>query len=316
MRIIRPAILALFMLPALTACGGGGGSPPPTSAPTAVPTHSPVLASATGKVLDLGNQPTQPISANGGTTASLYSPAPYGPPIAGASVVVGPVLITGATPPPSLPTGDVIAKTAADGTYAVAGFDASQHDYVMVFPASGDTHVPLHEDANVGSGQIRPLYLTTLGNVNLDPTFPTPNDNELGLLNELNSLRASSRLQQLTPDEALVEAARYWLIFTRANNYFDYCIPGCTPAHNPAPAMAAVGAVDLTRYRAFGGLVNQGAGISGALAGVSAPNAATDVYQNYPAIYQAPSAMWIGPAFTYVDGVGAGFGPEDYPLVI
>ncbi|MEA2688716.1 MAG: hypothetical protein QOD51_1323, partial [Candidatus Eremiobacteraeota bacterium] len=82
---------------------------------------SPVSArtyAAHGIVLDLGGKRV------GGDGRAA------GAPIAGATVVVGPRLITGATPPPAMPRGDVAATTALDGTYAVTGYDGRETTYV------------------------------------------------------------------------------------------------------------------------------------------------------------------------------------------
>jgi hypothetical protein len=223
-------------------------------------------------------------------------------------------MVTGATPPATLPAGDAIATTAADGSYTVRGFDATKHDYVMVLPATGDAHITLHEDANIAGGQIRTLYLTTLGSVTRDPLFNSPTNNELGLFNSLNSQRAAAGLPPLVADEALVEAARYWNMFSIVNSYFDECIPSCSTAHNPTPAMPAVGGVDLVRYQAFGGLAQPLHTIVGQFSGVDATSAAESLFSSYPSIYGQAASNWAGPGFEYAPNFNGG-GDSTYFLV-
>ena len=98
-----------------------------------------------GTVRDLG---TQRYASDGGTA---------GEPISGAIVVVGKVLILGATPPPALPRGDVATITNADGAYSVSGYDGRGRTYVMVFPPPADRHLSLHARADIAGAKIRPL---------------------------------------------------------------------------------------------------------------------------------------------------------------
>lgn len=165
---------------------------------------SPVSArtyAAHGVVQDLGGQR---FAGDGGAA---------GAPIAGATVVVGPRLIVGATPPPALPRGDVAAMTAPDGTYAVAGYDGRRTTYVMVFPPPGDAHVSLHARAAVADEGIRTLYLYA------------PAAAEIGELALISADRAANGAGQLVPDEIAFETARAHADFMAANGYYQHCIP-------------------------------------------------------------------------------------------
>jgi len=114
--------MALTATAALAACGGGGGgsssggtlppaggptaSPVPTATPSPGPTATPTPTAITGKIVSI---PAGAFGPNAPQTA-----------LAGATVIVGPTLILGATPPPTLPSGDVQATTDASGNYSVA----------------------------------------------------------------------------------------------------------------------------------------------------------------------------------------------------
>ena len=96
----------------LTSCGSGGGGtsssstipPVGASTPTPMPTLTPVPV--TGKVVAI--------------PAGSYGPTATQSTLSGAVVIVGPSLVIGATPPPTLPSGDVQATTDASGSYSVS----------------------------------------------------------------------------------------------------------------------------------------------------------------------------------------------------
>ena len=111
-----------FIALSLAACGGGGGgggTTPPTSGgspiggstatpiPTPSPTATPTPAVISGKIVSIPNTAFGPNAPQTG--------------LAGVIVIVGPTLILGSTPPPTLlPAGDVQATTQADGSYNVS----------------------------------------------------------------------------------------------------------------------------------------------------------------------------------------------------
>jgi Cysteine-rich secretory protein family len=156
---------------------------------------------AHGIVQDLG---AQRFAADGGAA---------GVPIAGATVVVGPRLIVGATPPAVIPRGDVTATTARDGTYAATGYDGRGTTYVVVFPPAGDGHVSLHARAAVADNGIRPLYLYA------------PTAAETAELALIAGDRAANGAGPLVPDEIAFETARAHADFMAANGYYQHCIP-------------------------------------------------------------------------------------------
>ncbi len=192
----------------LAACGGGGGSgnalpggSPGSGTPSPSPSPTPTL-SASGVVRDLG---THRYTGDNGTD---------GPAIAGSTVVVGPTLIVGATPPPTLPVGDAAATTAADGSYTVNGYGASPTTYVMVFPSSSDTsHVSLHGLAKITNNAIRRLYLYA------------PNAVDQTELSQINADRAANGASTVIFDELAIETARAHADFMGVNGYYNHCIP-------------------------------------------------------------------------------------------
>lgn len=113
---------SLALISILSACGGGGGGSssgggiiPPISSPSTQPTASPTsfpVATPTPAIIISGKIVSIP-------TGTYGSSAPQTG-LAGATVIVGPVLILGATPPPVLPMGNVQATTDGNGSYSVS----------------------------------------------------------------------------------------------------------------------------------------------------------------------------------------------------
>jgi hypothetical protein len=212
---------ALSLAGALAACGGGGGGSsggggvPATATPTPTPTATPLVVQ--GSVRDLG---TQRYAGDGGAAGAV---------ITSATIVVGPTLIVGATPPPTLPSGDAKATTASDGSYTVTGYTAGSPTYVMVFPAAGDPHVSLHALAKISGGAIRTLYLYA------------PSATETGELTQINADRSSNGAAPVVFDEIGFETARAHADFMAANGYYAHCIPmsNCAPGIGTPPATFA-----------------------------------------------------------------------------
>jgi uncharacterized protein YkwD len=218
---------AVFLCAAIAAGCGGGGSSPGGGTPPVTPTPS---QTAQGVVRDLGAQRY----ANDGKTP--------GPPIAGATVIVGSTRIAGATPPPTTPAGDARALTQADGSYSVVGFTAGSPTYIMVFAPAADPHIALHGRANLGSPQSLYLYA------------PTPS--ETAELAQVNSDRSSNGAGPVIFDEIAFETARAHADFMAANGYYQHCIPASncvvvsgvstTPPSSYAPQYASPN--DLYNY--------------------------------------------------------------------
>lgn len=214
---ISPAVTGAIMLAAfLAACGGGGsstgggggvippggGSPSPTPSPTATATAPGTTGtSASGRVLDLTS----------------------GAPIAGATVVIGNTAIIAASAPATLPGDDKSATTAADGTFTVSGLNAGTRTFICGGTTTGDgyctgttlsnvafvhvftsDHITLHGYTKIVSGA------NAVGN--LIVTMPTPAD--LTRLAKLNQYRATTGAPPAVLDEALTEAARFYVNYS------------------------------------------------------------------------------------------------------
>ena len=109
-------LIALAASAALAACGGGGNSSQLGGGPvftvgsgsgaTPVPTATPIP----GPVTVIGAVVSIPVTGFGPNAPQSA--------LAGAVVVIGPTLVTGATAPPVAPGGDVMVTTGASGTYS------------------------------------------------------------------------------------------------------------------------------------------------------------------------------------------------------
>jgi hypothetical protein len=157
-----------------------------------------------GAVRDLG---AQRYAADGGVP---------GDPIAGATVIIGNVLVLGVTVPSAIPRGDIAATTGADGTYTVSGYDRRGTTYVMVFPPAADGHLSLHGRADITDGKMRPLYLYQ------------PSAVEQAELSRINSDREETIARLLIPDEIAFETARAHADFMATNAYYQHCIPAAS----------------------------------------------------------------------------------------
>jgi len=215
----------VFSVLALAACGGGGGSgPAPISAqPTSTP--SVVAQSVQGSVVLLPVDAFGPVTmtTTAGSMTYQSADATTTTPLANATVIIGPVPITGATPPASLPSGDVLVTTNASGAFAatlsVAPAAATSVEpfviptnnitnfappalgyYVEVFGVGTD---------GVSAGMPIPLhrFVSVAGTLAL--RVSTTSAAEAGALTAVNSDRASNAAAgPLIFDESAEEAAR------------------------------------------------------------------------------------------------------------
>jgi hypothetical protein len=255
---------------ALSGCAGGGSnasaalpaaSPPPaTSSPAA-------LTQTTGRVVDRDT----------------------GAPIPGAVVVIGGTLIAGATPPPSLPAGDVAATTAADGTFVLPAH-AQAASYLTVFAAN---HAALHA---------QPGATAVLG----DLALTAPATDELAELDDpvvgLNAVRTRNGLAPVVFDEYALEAARAWVAWEAQT--------GITGELDPSQPAGAPNASVFNEYLTRHGLSDASAArpmlanLTGAAPGAPGTVAMQNFLAEGPAgphyqILLAPSATWIG--FAHAD---------------
>jgi uncharacterized protein YkwD len=211
----------------LVACGGGGSSSPNpplgqvTPTPTATPSKAPQSYVVGGTVVQL------PVDGYGPTTIDGISyqsaDATQTTPLNGATVVVGPVPIVGATAPATLPTGDVAATTNASGaftaTLAVAPTAPSSAEPFVVPPdnLSGTTppatgyYVQVFGVGTDGlsAGTLLPVHRFLAMSTSLALRVTTASSAEAAALAAVNSDRATNAgAGPLIFDESAEEVAR------------------------------------------------------------------------------------------------------------
>ena len=219
-RKLRCGVLAVALAAAglLAGCAGGGSTPGGTVplgssnvASQPVSPSSAVVATLSGVVADLPYDGTS--RAPGYSVLPNGKSEPAGAPIGGAAVYVGPQILTGTTPPASVPAGFAATTTAADGTFRVTTAPAG-NVAVTIFAPAPYTAI-LHRDVTLVHGT---------------PTAETyeltrPTAAESAWLATLNETRADFGVPATSIDEAALESARYWTDFMRRNDYFAHCIP-------------------------------------------------------------------------------------------
>jgi uncharacterized protein YkwD len=218
-RVMMKRSGVLVALVALSACGGGGGGTIPSGggggAPTPTPTPTPTVS-------------TTPGSATGTGRLVDYT---TGSPIAGAVIIAGATLVIGATPPPSVPTGDAQTTTAADGSFTVPVTAGSGN--VMAF-ASG--YITLHAPETYTAGT------NPLGTLKVS----TPTADDTAWLAAINQDRATYNAPPVVMDERLTEATRLWTTY-EANNgrYVDSDPLAPVPYTTSITVYASLGAYNV-----------------------------------------------------------------------
>jgi len=187
-------------------------------------------------------------SADAGSTTGL----------ANATVVVGPVPIIGATPPATLPAGDVIVTTSATGAFtamlAVApAAPTSAEPFVLPTnnitgfapPAAGYyVEVFAHGADGLSAGVPIPLHRFVAAGSTIALRVTSPSSAEAGALATVNSDRASNAgAAPLTFDESAEEVARLHASDEAARNY--YCHYDVRNA-GPSSRYLTVGGTGLT----------------------------------------------------------------------
>jgi hypothetical protein len=187
--------------------------------------------------------------------------------------------VTGATPPPTVPAGDVSTTTAADGTYSFANAPSTGNVYVSVHPATGDAHVSLHAQLGMSfNGGTPPNPVPAVGKTTmLNFLLAVPTSDESTWLNApcgaanpywtqrgqnipicgMNADRAGAGVAPLIFDEYTLEAARNWSYIVVTVPWFADPPNTTVPATNPANSPAA-----LYAFRG-GNFAQQGRVISG-----------------------------------------------------
>jgi uncharacterized protein YkwD len=214
---VKHAFAAPLVL-ALAACGGGGAGGAPGASGTSasgIPNASPTPASGitvAGSVVALPADAYGPAAIAGVTYAS--ADATRTAPLAGAIVIVGPLPVTGATPPAQLPSGDVAVTSDANGAFAAtlavapapssgaAPFVIPQNDVLAFAPPATGYYVEAF-----AAGML-PLHRFMAASAALALRVSSASAAEAAALAAINADRAAHGAGALIFDEAAEEAAR------------------------------------------------------------------------------------------------------------
>jgi uncharacterized protein YkwD len=317
----------------LVACGGGGSSSPNpplgqvTPTPTATPSKAPQSYVVGGTVVQL------PVDGYGPTTIDGISyqsaDATQTSPLNGATVVVGPVPIVGATAPATLPTGDVAATTNASGaftaTLAVAPTAPSSAEPFVVPPdnLSGTTppatgyYVQVFGVGTDGlsAGTLLPVHRFLAMSTSLALRITTASSAEAAALAAVNSDRASNAgAGPLIFDESAEEVAR--LHASDESNQGYYCHYDTKNVGPSSRYLASVG-LGLTGEA----LALPGSGVSTAVAAFEdaeaeflAEKSDTPPGAHYTNLVDS-GHLWAGLAAVPTNEFSGGFYAVDYDLV-
>jgi uncharacterized protein YkwD len=265
---------------------------------------------------------------------TVIGPSTYGSndanqtmPLGNATVIVGPVPLVGATPPSTLPAGDVTTTTSASGTFAVSvpstpiaplasepfavppqnlsGFvPPSAGFYVEVYGLGADgvsanVPIPLHRFVAVSSALALRVSTTSTA--------------ESAALAALNSDRAANGAGPLTFDESAEEAARLHAGDMGNKNYechYDLNDIG------PASRYLAVGGIGQTGESISGGAQTASASFQYAEQSFMSEKAQTPPGDHYVNNVDV-SHLWAGLAtgITYYSTAAAAFFWVDYELI-
>ena len=249
--VLRTVVLGSALVVSLAACGGGGGgssAPVPIATPTATPpsgttpTPTPTPGSGTTPTAPPSITPTATPAAIAGKIVSIpagsYGGAALQLPLSGAVVIIGPTLILGATPPPTLPAGDVQATTDALGNYVVsiaAAQIAPNLSNGLFLRGSADAsgvttptlgyYVSVFANGADGKSANAPLpvhaFSAVANNVIATQRVSSASNDEAGYLAALNAARIKANPSALPMifDENAEEAARQHAQDEAAKNY-------------------------------------------------------------------------------------------------
>jgi uncharacterized protein YkwD len=213
------------MVLALAACGGGAGGTTGAGGtnaigvPGASPTAPPGVLVA-GSVVELPADAYGPAAIAGVTYAS--ADATQTAPLANATVIVGPVPITGATPPAQLPAGDVATVTGPAGTFAASvavapaapalaePFVIPQNNVLGFIPPANGYYVEVFGSGTDGKSAGVPLPLHRFLNVSgpLVLRVSKASAAEAAALAAVNGDRAANAAGPLIFDESAEDVAR------------------------------------------------------------------------------------------------------------
>jgi uncharacterized protein YkwD len=331
---VKPLLFAPLVL-ALAACGGGGSAPVAGSAAlTGIPgtTPSPVAgiptataapgANVAGTVVQIPVDAYGPATMGAVTYAS--ADATQTAPLANATIIIGPVPITGATAPAQLPAGDVSTITTASGTFAaslnVAPAPSSSAepfvippDNIIGFapPATG-YYVEVFGAGTDGksAGVPIPLHRFVASTTSIILRVSSTSSAEADALATVNVDRAANGAGPLIFDESAEEVARAHASDESAVGYTCHY-----DTHNVGPS---------SRYLAVGGVGLTGEGLalvsgSGSIAFGNTEHAfMSEKSANPPGGHYLnlidPGHLWAGFGAN-VDASAPAFANVDYDLV-
>lgn len=241
-RTLRPLLAsvaaAVVAAAVLSACNGAGNTAQLVSGPISIP------AGTVGTAAPATPVPSPGPSALSGTVNSIANTA-YGPsaiqvPLAGAVVIIGTTLIAGATPPASVPAGDVSATTDASGHYAVtlaaaqvaptaaqAAYNPALNDLSGVVPPARGFYIAVFAPGADGKSANVPLPVHAFSAVPASGTLATQRvttattdeANFLALVNN-DRVAANPIAQPMIFDEYAQEAARLHATDEGTQNYY------------------------------------------------------------------------------------------------
>jgi uncharacterized protein YkwD len=310
---------------ALVACGGGGGGSPAPPAPTPTPSKAPQSYAVGGTVVQIPSDAYGPATIDGATYAS--ADAAQTTALAGATVIVGPVPIAGATPPASLPAGDVSTATNASGAFSVtltvapaapssaepfvippqnlSGFTPpSTGYYVQVFGAGTD---------GLSAGVPIPLHRFLAISTSLALRVTSPSSAEAAALTAVNADRASNAGSgPLIFDEDEEEVARLHASDEATQNYWCHYD---TKNVGPSSRYLAVGGIGLTGeaiYYTGSGVTSATAAFAAAESAFLAEKSETPPGGHYLNVVD-PAHDWAGASAVALVSSGLGYN-VDYDL--
>ena len=327
---IRYALFGIALT--LAACGGGGGTSPggspggsviPTTTPTTTPTNTPATTVA-GTVVQIPSDAYGPVTMGSATYAS--ADATQTTPLVGATVVIGPVPVTGATPPATTPSGDVTVTTSSTGAFSatVASAPAAptsaepfvipSNNILAITPPTGYYVEVFGVGANgTSAGVPIPLHRFVAAGTSIALRVSSTTSAEAGALTALNSDRAANGAGALTFDESAEEVARLHASDEAANGYYCHY-----DTHNVGPSSRylAAGGVGLTgeALASNAGPANASAAFALAEAGFMAEKTETPPGGHYTNLVDG-AHLWAGLAVATVPSTSL---PEyliDYDLV-
>jgi uncharacterized protein YkwD len=255
---MKYAMFAPLML-ALAACGGGGSAavaagPTPAGVPVTTPTPATGILVG-GSVVQLPADAYGPATIAGVTYAS--ADAAQTAPLVNATVIVGPLPIVGATPPATLPPGDVSTTTSAAGTFqalvavpaaapvSLEPFVIPQNNILGFVPPATGYYIEVFGAGTDGksAGTPIPLHRFVAGSLQMNLRVSTISAAEAGALTVVNTDRAANGAGPLIFDQSAEEVAR---LHASDESTAGYTCHYDTKNVGPSSRYLATGGIGLT----------------------------------------------------------------------